>query len=52
MADDWEWNELIKPYLASRLAVTGGIINRLKIELSANWGSLNPQVMPNIPVDV
>lgn len=52
IADDWEWNELIKPDLAWRLRTPGRMVERLKTEMSANWESLDPEEDAAIHPDV
>lgn len=40
IADDWEWNELIRRDFARRLSTTVAMVNKLKNEMSAHWESL------------
>jgi len=42
IADDREWDNLVKPDLASRVGVPPAMIERLKNEMSAEWESLAP----------
>ncbi len=43
IADQWEWDNPIKPDLAGKLSTTNTVVDKLKIEMSAQWQSLNPE---------
>jgi len=43
IADDWEWDELIRKDIARRLTTTVAMVNKLKNEMSAHWESLSPE---------
>jgi len=43
IADDWEWNELIRRDLARKLRTTVRVVDKLKNEMSAQWESLSPE---------
>ncbi|MBU0999728.1 ATP-dependent helicase [Patescibacteria group bacterium] len=40
IADDWEWDELIRKDLAAKLGISVSEIEKLKNEMSASWESL------------
>ena len=44
IADDWEWNELIRRDLSREIGVNVRIIDKLKNEMSAHWESLFPEL--------
>ncbi len=52
IADDWEWNILIKKDLSKRLEVRTSYIAKLKNEMSASWESLSPQEDPSVPPEI
>lgn len=52
IADDWEWNELIRKDVARRLTTTAAMINKLKNEMSAHWESLSPEKDDSVPEEI
>ncbi len=44
IADDWEWDELIRKYLSKEIGVNVRVIDKLKNEMSAHWESLFPEL--------
>ena len=49
IADDWEWNQLIRKDIAKRLSTTPKLVDNLKNEMAAEWESLVPGHDPKIP---
>jgi DNA helicase II / ATP-dependent DNA helicase PcrA len=52
IADDWEWNELIKSDLSRRLRLGLSDVEKLKNEMSAFWESLAPEEDANISAEI
>lgn len=48
MADDWEYEELVRPTLAARAGVGLRQCDRLIHEMESNWQSLRPQDDPRV----
>jgi len=42
MADDWETDVIVETSLARRLGIRKRDVEKLFLELAANWESLNP----------
>lgn len=49
IADDWQWDELIKKDFAKRLSIKSKVVEKLKKEMAATWESLVPGEDPGIP---
>lgn len=52
IADDWEWNELIRKDFAKRLSTTVTVIDKLKNGMSAQWESLSPEEDESVSQEV
>jgi len=52
MADDWETDKIVEPSLARRLGIRKRDVAKLFSELAANWESLNPAEVVNVPAEV
>jgi DNA helicase II / ATP-dependent DNA helicase PcrA len=48
IADDWEYDELVRPTLARRAGTTVLRLDRLVREMAANWESLREDVDPEV----
>jgi superfamily I DNA/RNA helicase len=52
MADDWETDNIVESSLARRLGIRKRNAEMLFSELAANWESLNPAEVANVPAEV
>ena len=52
VADDWEWNLLIRKDLSSRLGIFINEVDKLKNEMSASWESLTAIQDDSIPQEL
>ncbi|HLG66560.1 MAG TPA: ATP-dependent helicase [Acidimicrobiales bacterium] len=52
IADDWEWNELIRVHLGFLIDCGVRLVNRARDEMASNWESLEENEDPNLPEDV
>lgn len=52
IADDWEWNELIRVHLGVLNDCGVRLVNRARDEMASNWESLEENEDPNLPEDV
>lgn len=48
IADDWEYQEIVRPSLARRLGIEVRVLDRLVREMAANWESLVPEEDPEV----
>jgi len=51
MADDWETDVIVETSLARRLGIRKRDVEKLFLELAANWESLNPAELANAPAE-
>jgi DNA helicase-2/ATP-dependent DNA helicase PcrA len=52
IADDWEWNELIRAHLGLLIDCGVRLVKRARDEMASNWESLEENEDPNLPEDV
>jgi len=52
IADNWEWNELIKADFSKRLNISVYDVEDLNNEMSASWQSLSQQNNPDVPIEL
>jgi len=52
IADDWEWDELIRKDLALKLGISANEVEKLKNEMSASWESLTEIQDESIPQEL
>ena len=52
IADDWEWEELIRVHLKDLVNCGVRLIDRARAEMSSNWESLSTTEDPDLPVDI
>lgn len=52
IADDWEWNELIRVHLGFLIDCGVRLVNRARDEMASNWESLEENEDPNLPEEV
>ena len=52
IADDWEWDELIRVHLGRLIDCGVRLINRARDEMASNWESLEEFEDPNLPEDI
>lgn len=52
IADDWEWNELIRVHLGFLIDCGVRLVNRARDEMASNWESLEENENPNLPEEV
>jgi DNA helicase-2/ATP-dependent DNA helicase PcrA len=48
IADDWEYDNIVRPSLAKRVGVKVKMLDKLVTELQSNWQSLRPEDDPRI----
>ncbi len=48
IADDWEYDNLVRPSLARRVGVLAKVLDKLVTEMESNWQSLRPEDDPRI----
>lgn len=52
IADDWEYQTIVRPQLARRVGVGVRQLDDLVREMAANWESLQPEQLPEIPAEL
>ena len=52
IADEWEWEGLIRFHLRDLVGCDVKNIKRARLEMASNWESLEPTIDPDLPVDV
>ncbi|MCY3634992.1 MAG: ATP-dependent helicase [bacterium] len=52
IADDWEWERLIRFHLRDLVGCDVRSIKRARAEMASNWESLEPTIDPDLPVEV
>lgn len=52
IADDWEWDELIRVHLKTLIGCELRLIDRARAELASNWESLEPTEDADLPADI
>ncbi len=52
IGDTWEWEELIRRWLARRLGLKVRVVEKLKQEMSAQWEALAPEYDETIPEEM
>ena len=49
IADDWEWEYLIRKHLKDLVGCSARVIDRARDEMASNWESLDPIEDPDLP---
>ncbi len=52
IADDWEWDELVRVHLKDLVGCDLKSIKRARAEMASNWESLEPTFDPNLPEEI
>ena len=52
IADDWEWDYLIRHHLKVLVGCSVRVIDRAVEEMASNWESLNPVEDPDLPAEI
>lgn len=52
LADDWEWEELIREHLKELIGCDVRLVDRARAEMASNWESLEPTEDPDLPQEV
>lgn len=52
IADDWEYQTLVRPQLARRVGVGVRQLDELVREMAANWESLQPEQFSHVPAEL